>query len=97
MLETITEGMSGGARIVAPAIVEKFPWQRYRTVLDIGTSQGGLPVEIGRAHPHITGGVFALPPLRPRFEAMSRNTASPIACVFMAGISCAIRFRARMC
>jgi hypothetical protein len=69
VLETYTEGMTGGARLVAPAIVAKFPWHRYRTVFDIGTSQGGLPVEIVRAHAHITGGGFNLPPVRPRFES----------------------------
>jgi len=69
VLEAITEGMTGGARIVAPGIVTKFPWHRYRTVVDIGTSQGGLPVEIARAHAHITGGGFDLPPVRPRFES----------------------------
>src|SRR3954470_15379701 len=67
-LETFTEGMTGGARLIAPALVAKFPWHRYRTVIDIGTSQGGLPVEIARAHVHMSGGGFDLPPVRPRFE-----------------------------
>jgi hypothetical protein len=69
VLETYTEGMTGGARLVAPAIVAKFPWHRYRTVIDVGSSQGGLLVEIARAHPHIAGGGFDLPPVRPRFES----------------------------
>jgi len=68
VLETYTEGMTAGARLVAPAIAAKFPWHQHRTVIDIGTSQGGLPVEIARAHAHITGGGFDLPPVRPRFE-----------------------------
>jgi len=68
-LETFTEGMTSGARLIAPTIVAKFPWHRYRTVIDIGTSQGALPVEVARAHTHITGGGFDLPPVRPRFES----------------------------
>ena len=68
-LEAYTEGMTSGARLVAPAIAAKFPWHRYRTVVDIGASQGGLPVEIARAHQHLIGGGFDLPPVRPRFEA----------------------------
>jgi precorrin-6B methylase 2 len=68
VLETYTEGMTSGARLVAPAIATKFPWHQHRTVVDIGTSQGGLPVEIARAHAHLTGGGFDLPPVRPRFE-----------------------------
>jgi hypothetical protein len=60
--------MTAGARLVAPAIATKCPWHQHRTVVDVGTSQGGLPVEIARAHAHITGGGFDLPPVRPRFE-----------------------------
>jgi SAM-dependent methyltransferase len=68
-LATYAEGMTGGSRIVAAGIVTKFAWHRYRTVIDIGASQGGLLVEIARAHAHITGGGFDLPPLRPRFQS----------------------------
>jgi hypothetical protein len=39
-----------------------------RTLLDVGTAQGCLPVEIARAHPHLAGGGFDLPPVRPLFE-----------------------------
>jgi O-methyltransferase domain/Dimerisation domain len=68
-LEAYTDGMTSSARLVAPAIAARFPWHRHQTVVDIGTSQGGLPVEIARAHPHLMGGGFDLPPVRPRFEA----------------------------
>ncbi len=68
VLETYTEGMTSGARLAAPGIIAHFPWNRYRTFIDVGTSQGGLPVEIARAYPHLTGGGFDLPPVRPRFE-----------------------------
>ena len=69
MLETYTEGMTGGTRLAAAAIATKFPWCRYKTVIDIGTAQGCLPAEIVRAHPHLTGGGFDLPAVRPRFES----------------------------
>lgn len=46
----------------------KFPWSRYRAAVDVGTAQGCLPVQIARAHPHIAGGGFDLPPLRAVFE-----------------------------
>jgi len=72
-LETYTEGMTSSARLVAPAIAARFPWHRYRTVVDIGTSQGALPVEIARTHPHLMGGGFDLPPVRLRFEAYVKN------------------------
>jgi O-methyltransferase domain/Dimerisation domain len=65
---TFTKGMTGGTRLAAPAIVAKFPWPEHATVIDIGTAEGCLPVEIARAHPHITGGGFDLPATRPCFE-----------------------------
>src|ERR1700730_8349401 len=68
-LETLAKGMTGGTLPVARALAAKFPWQDYKTVIDIGTAQGGLPVEIALAHPQITGGGFDLPPMRPHFES----------------------------
>ena len=67
-LATFTKGMTGGTRLAAPAIVAKFPWLAHGTVIDIGAAEGCLPVEIARIHPHITGGGFDLPAMRPCFE-----------------------------
>ena len=36
--------------------------------IDIGSAQGGLVVEVGKAHPHVTGGGFDLPVTGPIFE-----------------------------
>jgi SAM-dependent methyltransferase len=49
-------------------IAAKFPWRSYRTFFDIGTGQGFLPVEIARAHSHLTGGGFDLPAVRALFD-----------------------------
>jgi hypothetical protein len=43
------------------------------TVVDIGTAQGCVPVELGLAHPHLRGGGFDLPVVEPIF---SRYVAS---------------------
>jgi hypothetical protein len=51
----------------AHAIAAVFPWDRYRTVIDIGCAEGGVPVQIALAHEHLTGGGFDLPPLGPCF------------------------------
>ncbi|MBV9328649.1 MAG: methyltransferase [Chloroflexi bacterium] len=58
-------GLSLGA---AQAIANKFPWQRYQTFADLGTAEGGLPVQIALAHAHVTGIGFDLPTVRPVFE-----------------------------
>jgi hypothetical protein len=50
------------------AIARQFPWDRYATFIDIGTSAGDLPVQVALAHAHITGGGFDLPPVAVAFE-----------------------------
>jgi hypothetical protein len=59
-------GLSIGA---AQAIAEKFPWSRYRTVIDLGAAEGCVPVQLVPRHPHLTGGGFDLPIVRPAFES----------------------------
>ena len=58
-------GLSMGA---SKAIAAKFPWGDYKTFVDVGGAQGGLPVEVARAHPHLTGVNFDLPQVGPIFE-----------------------------
>lgn len=62
------KGMTGGSLLPAKALAAKFPWHSYKTVIDIGTAQGCVPVEIARAQPHLTGGGFDLPLLEPAFR-----------------------------
>jgi SAM-dependent methyltransferase len=61
--------MTGVSLPVAEALARRFAWQSVRSFVDIGTAEGGLPVVLARAHPHLTGGGFDLPPVRPLFEA----------------------------
>src|SRR6266852_194086 len=72
-LETLVRGMTGGTLPVAKALAAKFPWQDYKTVIDVGTAQGCLPVQIAHAHPHISGGGFDLPPVSPLFDSYARE------------------------
>lgn len=67
-LESFLRGMTGVTLPLATAIAAKFPWDDYKTVIDVGTAQGCLPVRIARAHPHLEGGGFDLPPVRRVFE-----------------------------
>ncbi|TDH58946.1 methyltransferase [Dankookia rubra] len=53
----------------ARAMAAAFPWERHRSFVDIGCAEGGLPAQIARVHPHLAGGGFDLPALRPLFEA----------------------------
>ena len=62
-------GMTGASLTVAQAMAERFPWRDYDTVVDIGTAQGCLPVQIALSHSHINGGGFDLPVLKSTFDA----------------------------
>jgi tRNA A58 N-methylase Trm61 len=53
----------------ARALASSFPWQTYRTVIDVGTGQGCVPVEIARAQPRLTGGGFDLPEVEQAFTS----------------------------
>jgi hypothetical protein len=64
-LRAMTAGNMGAAQ----ALAERFPWADYSTFVDIGTAEGGLPVQLARSHPQLTGGGFDLPPVGPYFDA----------------------------
>jgi hypothetical protein len=68
-LEFFAKAMTTANMLAGPAIATKFPWHKYRTILDVGTAQGCLPVQIAQAHPHITGGGFDLAAMQPLFES----------------------------
>lgn len=61
--------MTGASLHVARLLARRFPWADYRTFIDIGTAEGGVPVAIAHAYPHLTGGGFDLPSVRPVFDA----------------------------
>jgi hypothetical protein len=75
-------GLSLGA---AAALSEKFPWRDYKTFVDIGTAQGGLPVQIAHAHPHLTGFGFDLPMVQPHFDSYVSKHGLPGRLSFCAG------------
>ena len=72
-LQQFLKAMTGISMGDAIAIAELFPWDRYQTLLDVGTSEGCLPVQVALRHPHLSGGGFDLPPVGPIFE---RHVAS---------------------
>jgi hypothetical protein len=65
--ELFLEGMTAGSLLAAQALANAFPWSRYKTFIDIGTAEGCVPVEIARAHAHLSGGGFDLLAVKPVF------------------------------
>jgi SAM-dependent methyltransferase len=72
-LRGFLKAMSGVSLGAAKAMAQKFPWKNYGTFIDIGAAQGGLPVQIALAHPHLTGGGFDLPIVGPVFDEYVRS------------------------
>ena len=62
-------GLTASTQPVAQAMAGCFPWLQYKTVVDIGTAQGCLPVQIALLHSHINGGGFDLPVLKTTFDS----------------------------
>jgi len=67
-LKSFLEGMTGLSLPMAKAIATKFPWAKCKTFVDIGCAQGAVPVELAKAHPHLTGAGFDLPVVKATFE-----------------------------
>jgi len=67
-LSQFLHAMTGISMGAAHAIAEKFPWHRYKTVIDIGAAEGCVPVQVALRHDHLTGGGFDLPAVEPIFS-----------------------------
>lgn len=67
-LQGFLSAMSGISAGAAHAIAGNFPWRDYKTFMDLGSAQGMVPATLARAHPHLTGIGFDLPPVKPVFE-----------------------------
>src|SRR4029079_3358207 len=67
-LRQFLHAMTGLSMGAAAAIAEKFPWDRYHTVIDIGAGEGCVPAQLTLRPPHLTGGGFDLPAAGPAFE-----------------------------
>lgn len=72
-LREFLSAMTGISMGSARALAKVFPWQKYRTFLDVGAAQGCLPVQLALAHPHLQGANFDLPPVGPVFEEYVRG------------------------
>jgi hypothetical protein len=67
-LKRFLAAMTGLSMGAATMIAEKFPWDRYQRIIDVGAAQGCVPVQVGLRHPHLAGGGFDLPPVGPIFQ-----------------------------
>jgi hypothetical protein len=71
--KTFVSAMTAGSLPAAKLIATRFPWADYGTLMDIGTSQGCLPVQVASAHRHMSAGGFDLPELEETFNGYARE------------------------
>jgi hypothetical protein len=67
-LKDFAHAMTGLSMGAATTMAEKFPWKKHKTFIDVGTAEGGLPVQLALRHPHLTGGGSDLPGLESPFN-----------------------------
>ena len=67
-LRLFLQSMTAHSMPSAMAIARQFPWQKYKTLVDIGTAEGCLLVQVALANPHLLGQGFDLPMVQPFFE-----------------------------
>jgi SAM-dependent methyltransferase len=72
-LRQFLASMTGLSMGSAQAIAAKFPWQKYKTFVDVGCAQGGLPVQLALVQKHLTGGGYDLPVVGPIFDEYVRS------------------------
>ncbi|MEU1090467.1 methyltransferase [Streptomyces sp. NPDC005576] len=59
---------------LAAAPAADFGWSSRHHVIDLGGALGAVPAAVLGTHPHMTGAVFELPPVKPVFEAFVAAT-----------------------
>lgn len=72
-LASFVQAMTSGSLAPAKAIAARFPWDRYKTFLDVGSAEGCVPVQIALAQSHITGAGFDLPILGATFDRFVKD------------------------
>ncbi len=67
-LKEFLSAMTGVSHAANITIARVFPWENYKTFVDIGTAQGDLAAQIVLASPHLRGVGFDLPQVAPIFK-----------------------------
>ncbi len=75
LLRLFLKAMTGFSLHTAKALAHKFHWKSYKSFIDVGCAEGGLPVQVALANRHLTGGGFDLPVVGPRFEEYVKSFA----------------------
>jgi precorrin-6B methylase 2 len=66
--EIFLRGMTGTSVMLARALALILPWAEFQSVVDIGTAEGAIPLQIARCHPHLHVCGYDLPTVEPFFR-----------------------------
>ncbi|HKI69373.1 MAG TPA: methyltransferase, partial [Verrucomicrobiae bacterium] len=67
-LKQFLSAMTGISLGAARSLAEQFPWEKFKSFIDVGGAQGCVSVQLALAHRHLTGGEFDLPVVGPIFD-----------------------------
>ena len=84
-LKGFLRAMTGVSRGGNVAIAAKFPWAKYKTVVDAGPAQGDLLTQVLLKNAHLTGVGFDLPEVGPIFEEYAEANGLPARLKFQPG------------
>jgi precorrin-6B methylase 2 len=66
--EIFLRGMTGSSVVLARALALILPWKEFQSVIDIGTAEGAIPLQLARCHPHLHVCGYDLPSVEPFFR-----------------------------
>jgi O-methyltransferase domain/Dimerisation domain len=84
-LKEFLKAMSGVSRGANMAIAAKFPWAKYKTIVDAGAAQGDLLTQVLLRNQHLLGIGFDLPEVGPIFEEYVESHGLSARLQFQAG------------
>ncbi|MFE4368973.1 methyltransferase [Streptomyces sp. NPDC056835] len=58
---------------IGPELARQYDWSRHSSFVDVGGARGNLADTLLLAHPHLTGGVFDRPVMKPFLEELATD------------------------
>jgi 8-O-methyltransferase len=72
-LEQFLLAMDSMTASIGPALAQRFDWSKYTSFMDVGGARGNLAATLLREHPHLKGGVFDRPFMKPLLEELAQE------------------------
>jgi precorrin-6B methylase 2 len=70
-------GMTGSSVMLARALAWILPWKEFQSVIDIGTAEGAIALQLARCHTHLHVCGYDLPSVEPFFRRHVERNGFP--------------------